>query len=494
MKTRTLIMTLAACLLASCAKVPAEFQEPGNAIQIMPDYKDVTVPSNIAPLNFYIMSDAARYVTQFKAGSQSYTRRGRTVAIPLRRWRSMLSDGPISVQVFAKSPEDGKWVGYRSFSITPSSEIDRYVSYRQIPPSYQQYEDIRLRQRDMSSFHDRAFYSNAMVHRPADGQGQCVNCHSFKNYGTDDMQFHTRQYKGGTIIYHDGKLRMVNIKNPATSSFGVYPAWHPTHDLIAYSTNSTMQAFHTVNDNHIEVFDSESDLILYDLKANRVSIVSNDPDQLECFPTWSPDGKMLYYVSAKCPKVPEGADRTEYLASVYEQVRYDIFRKSFDPETKTWGPAEKVFDASSQNRSATLPRISPDGKRLMFTLGEWGVFHIWHKDADLYMMDLETMQARAIAEINSQDTESYHSWSSNGEWVIFGSRREDGGFTRLFITHANQDGTFSKPFTLPQRDPWSNTHMLTSYSVPELTGAPVRLSARKLTRFVRHADVESVTF
>lgn len=491
MKTRTLII-IAAFLVASCSKMPAEFKQLSNTAQILPDYTDVTVPANIAPLNFYITTDAPKYVTLLQTRSQSYVKRGRTVKVPLRKWRSMLSDGPITVQVLAK--EGKEWVGYQPFSITPASEIDRYVSYRQIPPSFQQYEDIRLRQRDLSSFRDRAFYSNALVHRPADGQGQCVNCHSFKNYGTDDMQFHTRQYKGGTVIYHNGELRMVELKTPGTISSGVYPAWHPTHDYIAYSTNSTMQAFHTLDDNHVEVFDSESDLILYDLNANKVSIVSNDPDMLECFPTWSPDGRTLYYVAAKSPKVPEGAERSEYLAKVYEQFRYDIYRRSFDPDTKSWGPAEKVFDASSQEKSATLPRISPDGKRLMFTMGKSGVFHIWHKDAELCILDLETMQARVIDEINSQDTESYHSWSSNGEWVIFGSRREDGGFTRLFMTRANEDGTFSKPFTMPQRDPWSNTHVLTSYSVPELTGAPVRLSARKLARFVRNADVKSVTF
>lgn len=477
----------------SCTGLPGEYTQDRNLVRILPDYTDVTVPENIAPMNFYIMADASAYATLFTTEADTrYVVKGRTVRIPVRRWRSMLAEGPVSVQIFMKMKDSGKWTAFRPFKITPSAPIDRYVSYRQIPPSFKQYDNIRLRQRDLSTFRDKVFYSNSMVQRTSTGQGQCVNCHSFRNYGTDDMQFHTRQYRGGTVIYHDGELRMVNMSTENTVSAGVYPAWHPVKNLIAYSTNSTMQSFHTLSDNHIEVFDSESDLILYDIDANKISTIEAEPDQLECFPAWSPDGRMLYYVSASIPQVPAGVERSEYVAGIYDQLKYDIYRKSFDPESGRWGKAELVYQASARGKSATLPRISPDGKRLMFTMGEYGVFHIWHNDADLYVLDLETMQARAIREINSSDTESYHSWSSNGEWVIFGTRREDGGYTRLYISHVNPDGSFSKPFTVPQKNPWSNTDMLTSYNIPEFTKTPVKVSARKLARFVRNTKVVRV--
>ena len=101
------------------------------------------------------------------------------------------------------------------------------------------------------------------------------------------------------------------------------------------------------------------------------------------------------------------------------EVKYNLYKKAFDMETMTFGPRELVFDAAAIHKSATLPRISPDGRFLMFTLAEYGVFHIWHHDADLWILDLATGQARSVKEINSNDTESYHAWSSELPRMVF---------------------------------------------------------------------------
>jgi hypothetical protein len=81
-------------------------------------------------------------------------------------------------------------------------------------------------------------------------------------------------------------------------SAGVYPAWHPWLPLIVYSTNKTMQTFHITNPDKIEVFDTQSDLIAYDVERNEVTNIEKDPTEFEVFPTWAPDGKTLYYCSA----------------------------------------------------------------------------------------------------------------------------------------------------------------------------------------------------
>ena len=82
-------------------------------------------------------------------------------------------------------------------------------------------------------------------------------------------------------------------------------------------------------------------------------------------------------------------------------------------------------------------------------------------------MNLETGDMRSAEELNSPDTESYHSWSSNGRWVLFSSRRIDGRYTRLYIAHFDGEGHFSKPFLLPQKSPEYNQLRLQSYNVPE---------------------------
>jgi dipeptidyl aminopeptidase/acylaminoacyl peptidase len=144
-----------------------------------------------------------------------------------------------------------------------------------------------------------------------------------------------------------------------------------------------------------------------------------------------------------------------------------------------FGPRELVFAADSVDKSATLPRVSPDGRFLMFTLAKYGVFHIWHHDADLWMMDLQTGEVRNMEELNSPDTESYHSWSSNGKWVVFSSRRYDGNYTRPFIAHIDSKGHAAKPFELPCANPDRHRQMLKSYNVPEFMRGPVTIKPQQ---------------
>ena len=82
-------------------------------------------------------------------------------------------------------------------------------------------------------------------------------------------------------------------------------------------------------------------------------------------------------------------------------------------------------------------------------------------------MDLEDGSVRRVDELNSDESDSYHSWSGNGRWIVFSSRRIDGRFTRLYFSHFDGEGHFSKPFLLPQKDPSHNLMRLKSYNVPE---------------------------
>ena len=92
------------------------------------------------------------------------------------------------------------------------------------------------------------------------------------------------------------------------------------------------------------------------------------------------------------------------------------------------------------------------------------------------MIDLSTGENVDIAVWNTPDqAESYHNWSSNGRWVVFGSRRLDGRFTRLFIAHMGADGTPCKPFLLPQEDPREHEWRLKSFNVPEFITGKVEL-------------------
>lgn len=284
---------------------------------------------------------------------------------------------------------------------------------------------------------------------------------------------------GGTVIACGDILTKVSLKTPATISNGVYPSWHPTLPLIAYSVNETSQSFHSRDRNKVEVQDGASDLVLYDVEKNSVRIIANDSTELETFPYWHPDGRSLWYVSAKVPAMSPDEMKV-YENTNYEDFKYDIYRKPFDPATRTFGRTDTVLRVSGQGKSATLPRPSPDGRYLLFTAGSYGTFHIWHRDADLYLLDIATRAVRPLSEVNSPDVESYHSWSSNGRWIIFSSRRDDGSYTRLYIAYFDKNGKARKPFRLPQATPDYDDNRMKSYNIPEFMARPVSISKKEL--------------
>ena len=477
-----IFLTAALVFLAGCTGIPDSSTKQDSAPSIFPDYTDVVIPSNIAPLNFRIEEKGQKYVTVLTGGTEKVVIRGEKVIIPSRKWNKLKQNNKIGVQVFVCN--DGKWNSYREFGISVSDMIDPYIAYRLIMPSVECYERLSINQRDITSFDEKVIYANQMVQHGE--SGQCINCHHFRNYSSGNMQFHMRQYLGGTILVTDGELNKINLKTDSTISAGVYPAWHPTHDYIAYSTNKTHQSIHAIDHNRIEVADEESDLILYDIKNRTVSIIENDPMEFECFPAWSPDGRTLYYVSAHY-EAPFDAQRKDRVFVQSREIRYDLYRKSFDPDTRTWGRSELMYKASDDSLSATLPRVSPDGEWLMCSVAPYGVFHIWHRESDLWMMNLRNGSMRRVDELNSPEVESYHSWSSNGKWVIFSTRREDGAFTRLYIAHRNDDGSFSKPFALPQHDPDFNRIFMYSFNIPEFIKEPVHITPKQFASFILSA-------
>ena len=132
-------------------------------------------------------------------------------------------------------------------------------------------------------------------------------------------------------------------------------------------------------------------------------------------------------------------------------------------------------------QSVSFPRLSPDGRFLAFTLHDFGNFSIWHKEADLYMLDLLTSRKYPLDVFNSEEAESYHSWSGNGRWMVFSSRRIDGLYTRLFIGYVDSEGVGHKPFLLPQKDPLTYYDALMfSYNIPELMRSAVTVDACRL--------------
>ena len=140
---------------------------------------------------------------------------------------------------------------------------------------------------------------------------------------------------------------------------------------------------------------------------------------------------------------------------------------------------DTLLRVSDKEKSLTWPRPSYDGRYLMYTLADYGYFTVWHPEADLWLLDLATLETRPMDEVNSQRAESFHNWSGDSRF-LFTSRRDDGLYTRIYLSCVNDSGKATKPFLLPQRDPKTYyRELLYSYNTPDFASRPVRYDRRQ---------------
>ena len=455
--------------LAGCSSWQTPQSSADSFPPIYPDYNDVTVPSNIAPMNFMV-EDADRIQAVFHVAGEEILRlagKDAVISIPMKKWQQLLSAASgasmdVTVSVWNEEYSDG--VAYRPFRINVAEDsIDEWIAYRLIEPGYRSWRQIGLYQRDLTSFEETAIVTNSTENET------CLNCHHFPSYSSESMMFHARGANGGTVLYHNGELKKIMFNEIGPKKNTTYPAWHPQGRYIAFSSNTTRQVFYVHGHKPIEVYDYASDLLVYDTETGEVI---TDPrfmteETLETFPAWSPDGRTLYYAAAASKELP----------AAVEDMHYHLMKVSFDPATGRFGEqTDTLYNAELQKGSTSYPRVSADGRYLLYTWSEYGTFPIWHEEADLRMMDLQTMQPVDVSAWNDEaQADSYHSWSSDGRWAMFGSRRHDGRYTQLYIAYFDEDGKPYKPFLLPQEDPRYNMWRLKSYNVPEFIDGKVKL-------------------
>jgi Tol biopolymer transport system component len=292
------------------------------------------------------------------------------------------------------------------------------------------------------------------------------------------MMFHMRAGAVGTsmILAYDKETYKIDTStsfNHATS----YRSWHPNGQIIAFAFNTVKQVFHAVGKN-LDVYDRASDLLLYNIKTNTITTSPkiSTGERMETYPEWSPDGRYLYFCSSPALETYNQGEHP------FKKIRYDLMRISYDVSTDTWGEVEPVLLASKLGKSIAHPKFSPDGKHILFCMSEYSYFPLYMPDSDLYLLDTETLEFHKPEKINSDRAESYHCFSSNGRWVVFSSKRQDGQSTHPYFSYFDTDGRFSKPFLLPQKDPAYHQSRVIVYNIPELVKGPVKIPPQKLIK------------
>jgi len=462
--------------------------------KVQPDYAGSIIPPNIAPLNFVIQREGAGYFVRI------YSEKGKpieiftkspVILIPERAWHELLDlnrGRQLDMDVYVESrvgisSSKGKNIGWSRFQaltaqIAPE-DIDTFLIYRKIYPAHGTWRDMGIYQRNLSSFDESIILNNGYF------KHGCVNCHTFCGNRAEKMLIGIRSavYGSSALLVEGDKVRKIGTK------FG-YTSWHPSGQVAAFSVNKVRQLFHSAASEVRDVMDFDSLMSYYLVESESVKTTPNlaRKDRLETYPNWSADGRYLYFCSAPMT----WSDQTA-VPEHYDQIKYDLVRASYNIDRDQWGPLESVLSAEDTSLSILLPRISPDGRWLLFCMCDYGCFPVYRHSSDLYMMDLEAAKqtgdfAYERLDINSSESESWHCWSSNSRWIAFSSKRGSGVFTRIYIAYVDKNGKVYKPIRLPQKDPTYYESCLWTYSVPELITEPVRVTREKLGRVVRSSQ------
>lgn len=480
---RTLISyILGGCLALSACQAPTEpvAQSVSDSLpSLFPDYIDVTLPPRIAPPNFRLKDDAEKAVAALTCEDRKLV----VVADEEGKFRFAPSDwkqlaehsAGKSIEVKLYSQREGKWQAYPSFQWHISTDpTDDYLVYRLIEPGYELWNRMGIYQRRLADYDQTTILDNSLTNH------NCMNCHSFRQQSPDQMLLHMRAELPGTYLINGEEIEKLNTKVEGKINTLVYPSWHPTGKFIAFSVNNTRQAFHLNDSNRVEVYDLSSDVVVYDVERHEVITDSLlfSGKAFETFPTFSPDGKTLFFCSAEAKDIPKE----------FKEAKYSLCSIGFNAETRSFGHRiDTLYSSTKEKKSVSFPRVSPDGRFLVFTVSSYGNFSIWHKDADLYLADLSTGSIRPLTEANSPEVESYHSWSSNSRWLVFSSRRMDGLYTHPYLVHIDPQGRASKPFILPQENPDFYPSFMYSYNIPEFVKGKVKADARSIAKVAREA-------
>jgi hypothetical protein len=460
---------------------------------VFPEIDGTYCPPNMGFPNFDIIdSTASAFFVEFIGANneQIHLKTGGIVSVKNSIWHAFAERNKgqvITIRIHRK--RDGTWETHPDLQFNIAEEpIDRYVWYRLIEPLYDVWRDLGIYQYDLQIFSQREIFSTNYTHHTT----SCMNCHTFADYDAGTMLMHLRKSPKGTLFLKNDTFSLVNNRNPLFKGLYAYASWHPQGNHVAFAIPDVYAAFNTSPEILMHVYDFSSSIGVMNIEKQTLTTnqILNDTNYLVTFPYFDPSGHYLYFCRSKMPVY----DRSNPMLTLVPNTFYDIVRVRFDAQTDRLSDViEPVVILDSIRKSALFPRPSPDGRYILYTMADYGGFPIWHKEADLWLFDTQTGINRRLDEINSDDTESYHSWSSNGRWILFSSRRMDGLYTRLYLAYFNSDGTFGKPLLLPQKSPNFYRTFTKSYNLPEFTKNSFPKTSKDILRATQDSAISLKT-
>ena len=266
---RLSICWIIGCLLELVAcrpEVPTQAEQ--GETDVFPDYREVTVPVNMAPPNFKLVDQQLQGIIRLKTmnGELIIAADHGVFNLPETDWKVLSQDAQgkqIDVTVYFREPQsDWKQM---SFPIYVSRDsVDAYLVYRRIFPGYRMWNEMGIYQRCVENYVEKSILDNQSTNN------SCMNCHAFCERQGEQMLFHQRGSHNGTYLIDHRQVKKIALERDGKPASFVYPYWHPSGRYVAFSANETHQDFHLSDENRVEVYDVESDVLIYDTEKERV--------------------------------------------------------------------------------------------------------------------------------------------------------------------------------------------------------------------------------
>jgi tetratricopeptide (TPR) repeat protein len=340
------------------------------------------------------------------------------------------------------------------------------------------------------------------------GLPTCINCHSFsgdgKTLGLDvDGPGNDKGLYGIVPVQKETSIRNENVirwssfaEERASKRFGFMSQISPDGQYVVTSIENP--------GSHIRDFDSrfyngfyrdygfgqvffptKGILAWYSKATGKLKPLpgADDPACVQASAFWSPDGKYLVY-SRAVAKEPytEGQAIAQVANSPDEtQIQYDLYRIPFNDGRG--GTPERVEGASQNGTSNNFPKVSPDGRWIVFVRNRNGL--LMRPDSELYMVPSRGGVARRL-DCNLPRMNSWHTFSPNGRWLAFSSKGRS-LYTQLFLTHIDEEGRDS-PAILVENATAANRGV----NIPEFVNVPpdgLMAMNAPATEFYRLSDV-----
>ena len=195
---------------------------------IYPDYCDVTIPVNIAPLNFLLREDceAIQISISFPSSGEkeqgrvakTINTRGNEVVFDLDDWRELMEvSAGKSLDITIAALIKDQWIQYKSFQWhVVSDKVDPYLTYRLIEPDYEIFNHLQIQQRCVENFDVNALGHYEQL------ENRCMNCHTFANQSPELSMMYVRGPGGGAILNQNGPVS-ISVSVPAGATLPTLP-------------------------------------------------------------------------------------------------------------------------------------------------------------------------------------------------------------------------------------------------------------------------------